>query len=141
MGGLAVGYHAAHQCIGAVCYMESPGGKACREACRAQDAHRVFRKGGGDVPQYAVVEIVETVVGVDEFIPGCFRHGVDGEVAAQQVFLEADVRVGTGLETGVTVTGLALGARQCVFLFRPGVQEYREILADGLVAQRQHGLR
>jgi hypothetical protein len=36
------------------------------------------------------------------------------------------------------MTGFALGARQRVFLMRFGVQEYREILADRLVALRDH---
>src|SRR6185312_3952057 len=63
---------------------------------------------------------------------------VDGEVATREVVLQRHVGRGVEAETVVARPRLALGARQRVFLAGVGMQEHREILADRLVALRQH---
>ena len=72
---------------------------------------------------------------------GIFRHGVDGEVAAQQIFCKRHSGAGVEFKTLVARCHLALGACQRIFLFAVRVQKHREILADLLVAQCQHLLR
>jgi len=57
------------------------------------------------------------------FIP---RHGVNGQITARQVFLERDARVKINSKAMVTMSMLALGAGQCVFLARIRVQEDRK---------------
>ncbi|MDT4836859.1 hypothetical protein FQZ97_705750 [compost metagenome] len=56
-------------------------------------------------------------------------NGVDRQVAAAQVFLERDVGPGVERKALVAAPGLALGARQRVFLFAAGMQEDGEIAA------------
>ena len=63
-------------------------------------------------------------------------HRVDGQVAAREVLLERDAAVGVELEAVVAGAGLALGARERVLLVRLGMEEHREVAADGEVAER-----
>ena len=69
---------------------------------------------------------------------GVARHRVDGQIAAPQVFVERDVRRVAHFEAAVAGTGLALGARERVFLVGFRVQEHREIAADLAEAGFQH---
>ena len=62
-------------------------GKAGGKARDAQDAHGVFGKGGGDVAQHLVAQVLLAVVGVVQLAVGRFGDGVDGEVAPGQVLL------------------------------------------------------
>ena len=55
-------------------HVETPAGKACRETRDAQDADRVLRKGGGDMSQNAVVEVVLAAVGVDQLAVRRFSY-------------------------------------------------------------------
>jgi hypothetical protein len=75
-------------------------------------------------------------VGIDERAVGCLGHGVDRQVAPPQVLLQRDARVGVDGEAAIAGPGLALGARQGVFLARLRVQEHREVAAHGQVAAR-----
>ncbi len=93
------------------------------------------------MPQHAVVQVIHAVVGVDQFTPGGFGHGINGEVAPPQVFLKGNAGVCAGFKAGIAVTCFTLGACQCVFLFCLRVQEHREILADRLITQIKHLLR
>ena len=124
---LAVVHHLAHQHQGLV-----GDGKALRretrgEARHAQDAHRILREGGRDMAQQACLEIGLAAPGIDEPAVGITRHGIDGEVAAAQVVFQAHIRRGVEGKTGVAGAGLALGARQRVFLMTVGMQKDGEI--------------
>ena len=140
MADFAILYHAAHQGIGVVCDMESLGCKAGRKAGRTQHPYRVFREGGGNVPQQAVIQIVHPLVRIDQFTIRGFGHGVYGQVTTQQILLKGGSRVRAGFKTGITVTRLAFGACQCVLFLALRVQEYGEVPAYRLITQRQHVL-
>ena len=55
------------------------------------------------------------------------RHRVDAEVAARQILFERDGRIGMEREAVVARRGLALGARERVFLLRLWMQKDREV--------------
>ena len=67
---------------------------------------------------------------------GILRDRVDGQIATLQILLERDVRREQRLEAAIPGTGLALGAGKRVFLAALRMQEHREVLADGLEAER-----
>jgi hypothetical protein len=82
-----------------------------------------------------------TAEGIDQLAIGCFGHGIDGQVAAGEIFFQRDLGRRVEGEAVVAVAGLALGTGQRVFLVRFGMQEDREILADRAIIPRLHGLR
>ncbi len=111
------------------------------EAGHAQDAHRVFGEGGRDVAQDARLQVALAAVRIDQramFVP---RHGVDGKVAADQVFLQRHLGAGVEGEAVIAAPGLALGARQGVLFLGLRMQEYREVLAHRTVAGGDHVFR
>ena len=65
-------------------------------------------------------------------------HGVDGQVAADQVFFQGDFGACKEGETAVTTPALALGAGQGVFLAGLRVQKYRKVCAHWAIAQLKH---
>ena len=83
-------------------------------------------------------EIARAVERIDDAALLVLRHRVDRQVAALEVLLERHVGSGVELEAVIAARGLALGARERVFLFRLRVQEHREVPADGLVAELHH---
>jgi len=91
------------------------------------------------VAQYLLLQVAAAVVridergGVDRRIVGAVGRqgdGVDRQVATGQVLLERDVGRGVDDESAVAGGALALSARQCVFLVRPGVQKHWEVAAN-----------
>ncbi len=132
----AVVDHPPHQRAG----FRSDGkvGETGGEARHPQDAHRIFGKRLAHMAKNACSQIVLSAIGIDQRAGRVLGHRVDGEVAAAQILFQGDVRCGVHLESLVALSGFALGTRQGVFLVRLRVQEYREILADRLVAQRDH---
>jgi pimeloyl-ACP methyl ester carboxylesterase len=111
---------------------------ACGEARHAQDAHRVLGEGRRNMPQHARTQVLLPAVRVDERAVGAHRHGVDRQVAPRQVLRERHRRLGVHDEAAVAGSGLALGARQRVFLAAVGVQEDGEVGADLAEARREH---
>ena len=98
------------------------------KARQPQDAHGVFAKRIGHVPQHARAQVAQAAKGVDErgliACPiGGSGNGVDGQIAPRQVFFQRDG--GAGLHGKAPVAGgaFALGARQGVFLARLRMQE------------------
>src|SRR5690606_4514820 len=83
-----------------------------------------------------IAQVPLAVPGVDQRAVGVARHRVDREVATPQVVFERDIGRELHDEAAVAAARLALGASQRVFLARVGVQEDREVPADGLVALR-----
>lgn len=83
-------------------------------------------------------EVAAAAVGVDQAAVLGARDRVDREVAAQQVLFERDLGRGVADEAGVAVAGLALGARERVFLVGVRMQEDREVAADRAEAAREH---
>ena len=116
-------------------------GKAGGEAGQTQDAHGVLAKGGADVAEDPGLDVGLSMEGIDEAAVGGTGDGVDGEVTAQQVVFQRDIRREMHGKALVAGCGLALGAGQCVFLVALGVQEDGEVLADGLKALGQHLFR
>ena len=86
-------------------------------------------------------QIAPSAVGVGQRALGIAGDGVDGEVAARQVFFECHGRIGVKNEAGVARRRLAFGAGQRVFLAGARVEEDRKILADRLVALGQQHFR
>ena len=88
--------------------------------------------------QDAELQVLRAAKGVDQlalFVP---RDGIDREVAARQVLLQRDIRCGEHGEALVAAPGLALGARERIFLIGLRMQEDREILADRAESQPHH---
>ena len=137
-GGFAVHHHVTHQLQG---HGRDREIEARGEPCHAQYAHRVFGERRPDVTQYARFQIGNAAVRVDDFAIGVFGNRVDGEIAARQVLLQSDAGVRVKLEPVIAARGLALGARERVFLFGFGMQKHREILADRFVAELDHFFR
>ena len=88
--------------------------------------------------QHARGQILLAAVGVDQRAVRIFRHGVDGQVAADQVFFQRHARVGMKGKAAVAHAAFALGACQRVFGAGFGVQKHREVSADGAKALRLH---
>jgi len=126
----------AHQGQRLVGDAEAQRREARGEARHAQDADRVLGERRRDMAQHAALEVGTPAVGVDEPSVGGARHGVDGEVAPREVLLQRDRRREVGGEAVVAGRDLALEARQRVLLVRLGMQEDREIAADGAEALR-----
>ena len=72
---------------------------------------------------------------------GGLRHRIDREVAAGEVLLERDVRGEARREAVVAGAGLPFGAGERVLFAGRGVQEDREVLAHGPVAEREQLVR
>ena len=137
--GLAVLHHLLHQC------QRFRGGveiaEACGKARQAQNAYRILAKGIGHMAQHALLQValaLERIGQAAVFGPG---DGVDGQVAARQVFFQGHAGIGMDGKALVAARGFAFGARQCVFLVRVRVQEHRKILAHRHKAVRHHQLR
>ena len=128
--------HGLHQRPRLGCHAEF--GEARGKAGHPQDAHRVFGKGLAHMAETFCSQVDLPTVGVDNLAGCVLGHGVDGEVAAQQVFFERDVGRGMDDEALVAAPRFALGAGKRVFLMGIGMQEDREVLADRLVALRDH---
>ena len=90
--------------------------------------------------QQAVVQVFFAAVRIDQFTVGCFGHGINGQVTAQQVLFQRNAGAGIGLKAGVARAGFTLGTCECVFFLCLRMQEHREILAHRLIAECQHGL-
>ncbi|MNN34318.1 hypothetical protein D3C81_1481200 [compost metagenome] len=80
--------------------------------------------------QQAQGEVVLAAVGIDQPAVGVLGDGVDGQVAADQVFLEGDLGAGVEGEAAVAASAFALGAGEGVFLAALRVEEHREVGAD-----------
>ena len=91
--------------------------------------------------QRACAQIRLAAVGVYHRTIIGLGHCVDGQVAAQQVFFEGDVGRELGDEAAITGAGLAFASRQRMFGMGVWMQKYREIPADGAIAQVEHLLR
>jgi hypothetical protein len=91
------------------------------------------------VAQHAVLDVTHAAIRIDQFagllVAG---NGIEGEVAALQVLFQRHRRVGVDHEAAVAAAGLALGARQRMFLAGIRMQEYREVLAHGAESQCFH---
>ena len=81
------------------------------------------------MPEDARAHIGRAAQGVDEFAVLRLGDGVDGQVAAAQVFFQRDIAAGVERKALVAAARLALGARQRVFLFGARVQENGEVTA------------
>ncbi|MNN43202.1 hypothetical protein D3C81_1574270 [compost metagenome] len=78
---------------------------------------------------------------VDQFAVLRLGDGVDGQVAAAQVFFQRHVGAGIEGKALVAPAGLAFGARQRVFLFGARVQEHGKIAANGNEPTADHVFR
>src|SRR5690554_1951369 len=91
--------------------------------------------------QQAGLQVLLLPIGIDDLTLVIHGHGVDGQVAALQVLLQGDRRIGMEGEAAVAVTTLALGSGQRVLLAGVRVQEYREVLPDRAEAGLQQLIR
>jgi len=76
------------------------------------------------------VQVALSAVWIDQLALVIFGDGIDGEIAALQVFFEGDVGAGMEGKPAIATTAFALGARQGVFLAGLRVQENREVRTD-----------
>ena len=138
---LAAFHQAAHQLTGLLGDGEAEPGIAGQEARGAQHPQRVLDEGRRDMAQHAGLQVDQAAVGVDQRAIGALGHGVDGQVPAGEILLQGHLGTGVDHEAGVTVAGLALGARQGVLLVGHGVQEDREVTPHRPEAAAAHLLR
>ena len=68
---------------------ENPLAQARGEARDPQHPHRVLDEGFGHMAQQPRGQIALPAVGIHDVACGILGHGVDGEIAALQVLLEA----------------------------------------------------
>ena len=119
--------------------MRKPSGAIARGETRdAQHAHRILGERGRHMAQHARLEIARAAERIDEVAVVVLGDRVDREVAALEILLERDRRIGREDEAVVAAPALALGARERVFLARLGMQEHREIAADRAKAVARH---
>ena len=89
------------------------------------------------MPQHTAGQVLLAAKGVDKRAVGRLGDGIDREVAARQVLRQRHIGRGMEGEAVITAAALALGARQRDLFARLWMQEDREVLANGLVAQGQ----
>ena len=136
---LAVVHHLTHQLQGFGGYRKV--GKSCRKASQPQDAHRVFAKGLGHMAQYFGLHIALAAIRVDQLAGvGVLGDGVEGEVAAGQVFLERHLGCGMHHKATVAACGFAFGTGQCMFFASGRVQKDRKVATHRLKALSHQGL-
>lgn len=136
----AIAHHLLHQRHGFRCDGETKRCEARGETRHAQQAHGIFQEGGRYMPQQAFLQISRAVERIDQLAILGFGHRVDGEVAPRQILFQRHRGIGVKGEAVIAVSGLALGACECVFLVGLWMQEDREILADRAIALFQHVL-
>ena len=95
---------------------EAERGQARGKSGHAQHAHRVLDKGRRHMAQQALLEIAPAAVGVDQRAVQRARHRIDGQIATLQILLERHLGRELRLEAAVAGPGLALQARERVFL-------------------------
>ena len=93
------------------------------------------------MPQNARLQIGMAAKRIHQPTFRILRYRIDGQVAAFEILLDGDRGLGMKGKTAIARRGLALGARQGVLLATVGVDEYREVLADGAVACGLHLFR
>jgi hypothetical protein len=111
------------------------------ETGNPENSHRILGEGGRDMTQPAAFEIVEAMIGIDQPALAVAGHGVDSQIAAQQIVFQPHLGRGVEAEAMIARRGLAFGTGQRVFLAGLRMQKYRKILADRLKAARQQLLR
>ncbi len=82
-----------------------------------------------------------TVAGINQLASGSLGHGVDGQIATQQIILDGDIGTSVKHKTLMTPTLFAFGACQRIFGLAFRMQEYRKVLAHRLITQRLHLFR
>nr|VVN23364.1 hypothetical protein PS652_04447 [Pseudomonas fluorescens] len=107
----------------------------------AQHAQGIFGERRGYMAQDAGFKILLAVIRIADVALVIFGHGIDGQVAADEVFFKGNLGAGVEGEAAIAASALALGARQGVFLAAFGVQEYREIRPDRAITQGLHLFR
>ena len=133
--GFAVLHHLHHQRLR---FRRDGEIKARGKPRNAQDAHRIFGKRRTDVTQHAFAKVVRAVIRVDQPAAVGTGHRIDGQVAALQILFQRDVGCGVKVKAVITGRGLALGARQRIFLMGLRMQEHRKIAADRAEALLHH---
>ena len=141
MGQFAGLNHGGHQGLGLFGNAKTEMGIAGGKARHAQHAQRIFAKGGRDMAQQALTEIVLSAVGVDNCAVGILGEGVDRQVTAQQIRFEGDVRGGIAGKTGIACAGFALGAGQGILFPALRMKEHGKVAAYLLIARVKHLLR
>ncbi len=84
--------------------------------CHPQYPQGVFRKGGRDMAKQAGLQVHATVEGVKHLAAFLLGHGVDGQVTAHQIVVQADIRSRMEGKAAIAVAGFTLGAGQGVLL-------------------------
>ena len=127
--------HRAHQRLGFGSDAEVV--EAGRESGDAQDAHRVFGEGRRDVAQQLRVRGRARRPRDRSSVPSA-SSAIALMVRSRRCRSSSSVTSGEAWNEEAVIAGrrLSLGARQRVFLFRLGMEEDREIGADGDVAER-----
>ncbi len=97
-------------------HLETQAAIAGGETGDAQHAQWIFGEGRRDVTQQARLKIRAPAIGVDDLAIVVFGHGIDGQVAADQILFQGDVRCGVEGEATIAAPALAFGAGEGVFL-------------------------
>ncbi len=87
-----------------------------------------------------MLEIALAVIGIGQFCRVVLGHGIDGQVASDQVFFQGHFGAGVEDEATVAAAAFALGAGQGIFLTGLRVEKYRKSAADRAKSLGQHVL-
>ena len=130
-------HHGAHQRQSLRGDLESQGRKARREACDPQYPHRVLDERRRDMTQHSGLEVAPAAEGIDQRTVCRLSNGIDGQIAACQIFLEGDFGTEVDGESAITGCHLALEPRQCMFFLSVGMQKHRKVAPDFAVIPAQ----
>ena len=87
--------------------------------------------------QHPRIEIAPAAMGIEQRAVGRLGNGIDGQIAARQIFLERDLRPEFDRKSAIAGRHLALEPRQGMLLVSVGMQKHRKVPADFPIFQAQ----
>ena len=85
--------------------------------------------------QDAVIEIADPAIRIVKLAVLILRNRINGQITAQQILLQRDIRCGITGKTGVAFALFAFNSGQCILFFRLRMQKYGKIPSDRLITQ------
>jgi hypothetical protein len=116
-------------------------GPSRRKARQAEEPKGILPKGRADMREPVVLEVVHPTQGVVQLPLRVDCHGIDGEVASQEVIFQPNLGSGEEDEAFVALAGLSLGSCERVFRMGRGMQEDGKVPSNWPKASSRHFLR
>jgi hypothetical protein len=83
------------------------------------------------------LQVAPAVVRIEQRTVFCFGDGIDGQIAAREIFLERNLRPKFDRESPITGRYFPLQTRQCIFFMRVRMQEHGKVAAHLAIFQTQ----